>query len=43
MVLFARKFLTSTQTSEVLRPFLFAVHPDFFGQHPKERVSYMEA
>lgn len=21
-----------------LRPFYFAVHPDFFGQHPKERV-----
>ncbi|XP_022083944.1 T-cell activation inhibitor, mitochondrial-like isoform X2 [Acanthaster planci] len=31
-------FLTSAQTAEVLRPFIFAVHPDFFGQHPKEQA-----
>lgn len=30
--------LTQAQTSEALRPFLFAVHPDFFGKYPKERV-----
>ncbi|XP_072169009.1 T-cell activation inhibitor, mitochondrial-like [Diadema setosum] len=29
--------LTSAQTTEALRPFLFAVHPDFFGQHPRAR------
>ncbi|PIK62625.1 putative T-cell activation inhibitor, mitochondrial [Apostichopus japonicus] len=30
--------LTQAQTSEALRPFLFAVHPDFFGKYPKERA-----
>nr|XP_054748371.1 T-cell activation inhibitor, mitochondrial-like [Lytechinus pictus] len=33
-----RSYLTAAQTTEVLRPFIFAVHPDFFGQHPKERA-----
>ncbi|XP_038076716.1 T-cell activation inhibitor, mitochondrial-like [Patiria miniata] len=35
---FQCSFLSSSQTAEVLRPFIFAVHPDFFGQHPKERA-----
>ncbi|XP_050294163.1 T-cell activation inhibitor, mitochondrial [Anthonomus grandis grandis] len=29
--------LTSTEISTALRPFYFSVHPDLFGQHPKER------
>ncbi|XP_033625496.1 T-cell activation inhibitor, mitochondrial-like [Asterias rubens] len=33
-----QKHLTTAQTSEFLRPFIFAVHPDFFGRHPKERA-----
>ncbi|XP_071958596.1 T-cell activation inhibitor, mitochondrial-like [Antedon mediterranea] len=32
------RYLTASQASEALRPFYFAVHPDFFGQHPKERA-----
>ncbi|XP_033113130.1 T-cell activation inhibitor, mitochondrial-like [Anneissia japonica] len=32
------RYLTASQASEALRPFFFAVHPDFFGQHPKERA-----
>ncbi|KAH1005294.1 hypothetical protein HUJ04_006307 [Dendroctonus ponderosae] len=30
--------LTSTEVSTALRPFYFSVHPDLFGQHPKERA-----
>ncbi|XP_030756379.1 T-cell activation inhibitor, mitochondrial [Sitophilus oryzae] len=30
--------LTSTEVSSALRPFYFSVHPDLFGQHPKERA-----
>ncbi|XP_784547.3 T-cell activation inhibitor, mitochondrial [Strongylocentrotus purpuratus] len=34
-----RRYLTTAQTTEALRPFIFAVHPDFFGQYPKERAA----
>lgn len=30
--------LSGADAINALRPFYFAVHPDFFGQHPKERV-----
>lgn len=30
--------LSSTQLATALRPFYFSVHPDLFGQHPRERV-----
>lgn len=30
--------LTTTEISTALRPFYFAVHPDFFGQHPTEQA-----
>uniref|UniRef100_A0A8C5W9E4 T cell activation inhibitor, mitochondrial n=1 Tax=Microcebus murinus TaxID=30608 RepID=A0A8C5W9E4_MICMU len=29
--------LSAAEAVNALRPFYFAVHPDFFGQHPKER------
>ncbi|XP_072507197.1 T-cell activation inhibitor, mitochondrial isoform X2 [Notamacropus eugenii] len=29
--------LSGAEAINALRPFYFAVHPDFFGQHPKER------
>ncbi|XP_006169826.1 T-cell activation inhibitor, mitochondrial isoform X2 [Tupaia chinensis] len=29
--------LSGAQAANALRPFYFAVHPDFFGQHPRER------
>ncbi|EHB15567.1 hypothetical protein GW7_17573 [Heterocephalus glaber] len=29
--------LSGAEAVHALRPFYFAVHPDFFGQHPKER------
>uniref|UniRef100_A0A8D0KPT1 DUF4460 domain-containing protein n=1 Tax=Strix occidentalis caurina TaxID=311401 RepID=A0A8D0KPT1_STROC len=29
--------LSGADAINALRPFYFAVHPDFFGQHPKER------
>ncbi|XP_017333597.2 T-cell activation inhibitor, mitochondrial isoform X1 [Ictalurus punctatus] len=29
--------LSGADTVNALRPFYFAVHPDFFGQHPRER------
>ncbi|XP_002735104.1 T-cell activation inhibitor, mitochondrial-like [Saccoglossus kowalevskii] len=29
--------LTTSEASTILRPFYFAVHPDLFGQYPKER------
>ncbi|KAL1506243.1 hypothetical protein ABEB36_005639 [Hypothenemus hampei] len=32
------RHLTSTEISTALRPFYFSVHPDLFGQHPKERA-----
>ncbi|XP_077983328.1 T-cell activation inhibitor, mitochondrial-like [Glandiceps talaboti] len=35
---FGLRFLTTAEASTALRPFYFAVHPDFFGQHPKERA-----
>jgi hypothetical protein len=31
--------LTSGEAFTALKPFFFAVHPDLFGQFPKERVS----
>uniref|UniRef100_A0A8C9CDA1 T cell activation inhibitor, mitochondrial n=1 Tax=Phocoena sinus TaxID=42100 RepID=A0A8C9CDA1_PHOSS len=30
--------LSGAEAVNALRPFYFAVHPDFFGQHPRERV-----
>ncbi|XP_063117077.1 T-cell activation inhibitor, mitochondrial isoform X2 [Cavia porcellus] len=29
--------LSGAEAATALRPFYFAVHPDFFGQHPRER------
>uniref|UniRef100_A0A8C6XYU5 DUF4460 domain-containing protein n=1 Tax=Naja naja TaxID=35670 RepID=A0A8C6XYU5_NAJNA len=29
--------LSGADAINALRPFYFAVHPDFFGQHPRER------
>lgn len=34
---FCRRSLTTSEAATALRPFYFAVHPDLFGQHPKER------
>lgn len=36
-VIWARTF-SGADAVNALRPFYFAVHPDFFGQHPRERV-----
>lgn len=33
-----RRRLSGADAVTALRPFYFAVHPDFFAQHPKERV-----
>jgi len=33
-----RRSLSGADAINALRPFYFAVHPDFFGQHPRERV-----
>ncbi|XP_060608555.1 T-cell activation inhibitor, mitochondrial-like [Ruditapes philippinarum] len=32
-----KRSLNSSETATALRPFYFAVHPDLFGRHPKER------
>lgn len=32
-----RRNLSGADAINALRPFYFAVHPDFFGQHPRER------
>lgn len=32
------RFLTTQEVSTALRPFYFTVHPDLFGQFPKERA-----
>ena len=32
-----QRFLSSNEVSVALRPFYFAVHPDLFEQHPRER------
>ncbi|XP_064201519.1 T-cell activation inhibitor, mitochondrial isoform X1 [Anguilla rostrata] len=32
-----KRALSGTEAITALRPFYFAVHPDFFGQHPRER------
>ncbi|KAM6968344.1 T-cell activation inhibitor, mitochondrial [Aplochiton taeniatus] len=32
-----QRSLSGAEAVNALRPFYFAVHPDFFGQHPKER------
>lgn len=36
--LYSRAF-SGAEAVNALRPFYFAVHPDFFGQHPRERVN----
>ncbi|XP_062848300.1 T-cell activation inhibitor, mitochondrial [Trichomycterus rosablanca] len=36
--IFQRRALSGADAVNALRPFYFAVHPDFFGQHPRERV-----
>ena len=33
-----QRALSGADAVNALRPFYFAVHPDFFGQHPRERV-----
>lgn len=33
--------LSGADAINALRPFYFAVHPDFFGKHPKERVKIL--
>ncbi|XP_066539052.1 T-cell activation inhibitor, mitochondrial isoform X2 [Hoplias malabaricus] len=35
--LFHKRALSGADAVNALRPFYFAVHPDFFGQHPRER------
>ncbi|XP_062321080.1 T-cell activation inhibitor, mitochondrial [Osmerus eperlanus] len=35
--LIQHRALSGADAINALRPFYFAVHPDFFGQHPKER------
>ncbi|XP_028281548.1 T-cell activation inhibitor, mitochondrial [Parambassis ranga] len=35
--LIQRRSLTGAEAVNALRPFYFAVHPDFFGQYPRER------
>lgn len=50
---YGARCLSSNEVAAVLRPFYFAVHPDRFGQHPREReinenslkqlVSYLES
>ncbi|XP_072317788.1 T-cell activation inhibitor, mitochondrial [Eucyclogobius newberryi] len=35
--LIQQRALSGAEAVNALRPFYFAVHPDFFGQHPKER------
>jgi len=32
------RYLNMTETTTALRPFYFAVHPDLFGQYPKQRA-----
>ncbi|KAM6995586.1 T-cell activation inhibitor, mitochondrial [Tautogolabrus adspersus] len=32
-----QRYLSGAEAVNALRPFYFAVHPDFFGQHPRER------
>lgn len=32
-----KRYLSSSEVSVALRPFYFAVHPDLFQQHPRER------
>ncbi|XP_077577531.1 T-cell activation inhibitor, mitochondrial [Stigmatopora nigra] len=34
---FLQRALSGAQVIDALRPFYFAVHPDFFGQYPRER------
>lgn len=38
--LYSRAF-SGAEAVNALRPFYFAVHPDFFGQHPRERVNIL--
>lgn len=32
--------MNTSEVAAALRPFYFAVHPDMFGQYPKERVRF---
>ncbi|KAL5021348.1 hypothetical protein ScPMuIL_000503 [Solemya velum] len=32
------RYLSTSEAATALRPFYFLVHPDLFGQHPKERL-----
>lgn len=36
-----QRALSGADAVNALRPFYFAVHPDFFGQYPRERVSLL--
>lgn len=36
-----QRALSEADAVNALRPFYFAVHPDFFGQHPRERVGLL--
>lgn len=33
--------LSMNETAAALRPFIFCVHPDLFGRHPKEQVCFV--
>lgn len=36
-----QRTLSGADAVNALRPFYFAVHPDFFGQYPRERVGLL--
>ncbi len=36
-----QRALSGADAVNALRPFYFAVHPDFFGQYPRERVGLL--
>lgn len=38
LLLAQQRHLSGAEAVNALRPFYFAVHPDFFGQYPRERV-----
>lgn len=37
-----QRALSGADAVSALRPFYFAVHPDFFGQYPRERVCFTQ-
>lgn len=37
-----QRALSAAEAVNALRPFYFAVHPDFFGQFPRERASSLQ-